>query len=338
MARPATRAVRGGAGRRRHRASPASGTVTSVLDVARPDQRPVASRVCSVWRSPPTGDLAYVNYTDTAGDTDIAEFPVDADGAVRLAAAPRDARDRPALRQPQRRRPRVRPRRHAVHRHGRRRSRRRPGAPRAATSPRCSARCCASTRRPSGDLPYTVPADNPFVGQRRRARRDLVGGRCAIRGGSRSTPPPATCGSPTSARALSRRSTSPPPTATARRRPGLNFGWSGSRATSASTPTSPRRATTRPSTRTRTDGRCSISGGVRARGDGAGALAGWYVFGDYCTGQVFALPVTGEGDDMTARRRGSRSPTGSSVTAVRTGPDGELYVLDVERRPQHRPA
>ena len=41
------------------------------------------------------------------------------------------------------------------------------------TSARCSARSCASTRAQSGGRPYTVPADNPFVGRARRARRDL---------------------------------------------------------------------------------------------------------------------------------------------------------------------
>ena len=73
--------------------------------------------------------------------------------------------------------------------------------------------------------------------------------------------------------------------------------------------------------------RCSISGGVRARGVGAGALDGWYVFGDYCTGEVIVLPVSGEGDAITVGAE-TVVATGSSVRAVRTAPDGTIYVLD----------
>jgi glucose/arabinose dehydrogenase len=37
------------------------------------------------------------------------------------------------------------------------------------------------------------------------------------------------------------------------------------------------------------DGRCSVSGGAVARPTAASALAGWYVFGDYCSGEIWAL-------------------------------------------------
>ena len=40
------------------------------------------------------------------------------------------------------------------------------------------------------------------------------------------------------------------------------------------------------------DGRCSVSGGAVARGESVPDLAGWYVFGDYCTGQIWALDPT----------------------------------------------
>ena len=36
-------------------------------------------------------------------------------------------------------------------------------------------------------------------------------------------------------------------------------------------------------------GGCSVSGGAVARADAVGGLAGWYVFGDYCTGEILAL-------------------------------------------------
>ncbi len=72
--------------------------------------------------------------------------------------------------------------------------------------------------------------------------------------------------------------------------------------------------------------RCSVSGGVRARGAGAGAFAGWYVFADYCSGEVFALLPT---DDLTSARVIDVTRAGN-VTAVTAGPDGTVYVLDGE--------
>ena len=60
---------------------------------------------------------------------------------------PLDVRDRAAVPEPQRRRPDVRAGRDALHRHGRRRLRRRSGAAGAPTCRRRSASCCASTRR-----------------------------------------------------------------------------------------------------------------------------------------------------------------------------------------------
>ena len=75
-------------------------------------------------------------------------------------------------------------------------------------------------------------------------------------------------------------------------------------------------------------GRCSISGGVRARGDGAGPLAGWYVFADYCTGEVMAVAVNGEGAAIAVSPEvvGLANP-GEQVSAVASGPDGAVYVL-----------
>ena len=48
---------------------------------------------------------------------------------------------------------------------------------------------------------------------------------------------------------------------------------------------------------------CSISGGVRVRGGPVPALAGWYVYADYCAGQVWALQITGEGASLAAGRQ-----------------------------------
>ena len=82
----------------------------------------------------------------------------------------------------------------------------------------CSARSCASIRRPRATVPYTVPADNPFAGG---------GGLPEIWHHGLRNPwrfsfdrAPATSGSATSVRTTGRRSTSCPATPG-----GLNFGY-----------------------------------------------------------------------------------------------------------------
>lgn len=76
-------------------------------------------------------------------------------------------------------------------------------------------------------------------------------------------------------------------------------------------------------------GRCAISGGVRARGAGAGPLAGWYVFADLCSGEVIALPIDGTGEDLEAGTPVTLATT-TAPSGVASGPDGELYVLSAD--------
>jgi glucose/arabinose dehydrogenase len=71
---------------------------------------------------------------------------------------------------------------------------------------------------------------------------------------------------------------------------------------------------------------CSISGGVRVRGGPVPALEGWYVYADYCSGQVWALEVTGEGADLAAGRTVELGVV-ENAAAVVAGPSGEVYVL-----------
>ncbi len=71
------------------------------------------------------------------------------------------------------------------------------------------------------------------------------------------------------------------------------------------------------------DGRCSVSGGAVARGESVPDLQGWYVFGDYCTGQIWALdPTVPPGEPRVveiARLDG--------LAAISQGPDGDLYAV-----------
>ena len=72
---------------------------------------------------------------------------------------------------------------------------------------------------------------------------------------------------------------------------------------------------------------CSISGGVRYRGTKIPALVGWYVFGDYCSGQLRALQVK---DNGTAGRVVDLADNISGLTSIGQNGNGELFVLSVE--------
>ena len=95
------------------------------------------------------------------------------DGTTLDTHGRRDPQGRAAVHQPQGRHDPVRPRRLSVLRPRRRRRRQRPVRLGPEPRARCSARSCASTSTQPGGQ-YNVPADNPFVGERRRPRRDLV--------------------------------------------------------------------------------------------------------------------------------------------------------------------
>lgn len=73
-------------------------------------------------------------------------------------------------------------------------------------------------------------------------------------------------------------------------------------------------------------GRCSITGGYVYRGKALPSLAGRYLYGDYCSGELFVLP-TGEAIQV------SDPPTVLMKTPLRIASfgvdeDGELYVVD----------
>jgi len=72
-----------------------------------------------------------------------------------------------------------------------------------------------------------------------------------------------------------------------------------------------------------TDGRCSVSGGAVARGDAVTTLQGWYVFGDYCTGQIWALDPTAPAGDPRVIEIAQLD----ALAAVASGPDGDLFVV-----------
>ncbi len=72
-----------------------------------------------------------------------------------------------------------------------------------------------------------------------------------------------------------------------------------------------------------TDGRCSVTGGAVARGDTVENLAGWYVFGDYCSGQIWALDPTAPPSEPRVVEIAQLD----ALAAVVQGPDRELYAV-----------
>ena len=70
-------------------------------------------------------------------------------------------------------------------------------------------------------------------------------------------------------------------------------------------------------------GRCSVSGGSVARGANAGDLAGWYVFGDYCSGQIWALDPTAPPTEPRVIEIAELP----NLVAIAEGPDRELYAV-----------
>jgi glucose/arabinose dehydrogenase len=107
---------------------------------------------------------------------------------------------------------------------------------------------------------------------------------------------------------------------------GFNFGWSAFEGTVRFNEDQPTDGATPPIFEyEHGDAGCSVSGGAVYRGASVPALVGWYVFADYCSGTLFAIRA--EGKQLAESLVLGQS---SSVSAVRAGPDGELYVLSLD--------
>lgn len=78
------------------------------------------------------------------------------------------------------------------------------------------------------------------------------------------------------------------------------------------------------------NGNCSVSGGVVARNSSYGDLNGWYVYGDYCSGQLWALDTTSvasTADGPVGEPKIVAIATVPGLTAVVEGPFGDIYAL-----------
>ena len=71
---------------------------------------------------------------------------------------------------------------------------------------------------------------------------------------------------------------------------------------------------------------CAIIGGYVYRGDAMPELDGWFVYGDYCTGSVWALDTTTNGDPVLLAQ------PGHVITSFGVLPNGEIVVTSSTRR------
>jgi glucose/arabinose dehydrogenase len=74
-----------------------------------------------------------------------------------------------------------------------------------------------------------------------------------------------------------------------------------------------------------TNGRCAITGGYVYRGKAIPALAGKYVFGDYCSGEIFSISSTAARPAPISVLRS----TGFPISSFGEDRAGELYVCDL---------
>jgi glucose/arabinose dehydrogenase len=76
-------------------------------------------------------------------------------------------------------------------------------------------------------------------------------------------------------------------------------------------------------------GRCSVTGGYVYRGSAMPALAGWYIFGDYCSGEVRAVPGTSVAGSRPVPVTLFGAGSGRLISSFGEDPAGELYVCDL---------
>jgi len=78
-------------------------------------------------------------------------------------------------------------------------------------------------------------------------------------------------------------------------------------------------------------GACSVSGGVVARNSSYADLNGWYIYGDFCSGQLWALDTTTIPTDPAPENQPTIIEIGlvPGVTSVISGPDGDIYAVSI---------
>ncbi len=105
---------------------------------------------------------------------------------------------------------------------------------------------------------------------------------------------------------------------------GANFGWSAFEGFQPFNPDQPTDGAIEPLfVYDHADGRCSVSGGAVARGDAVADLRGWYLFGDYCTGQIWALDPTAPPTEPRVVEIAQLD----TLVGIDVGPERDLYAV-----------
>ncbi|MEZ5251097.1 MAG: PQQ-dependent sugar dehydrogenase [Ilumatobacteraceae bacterium] len=176
--------------------------------------------------------------------------------------------------------------------------------------------------RPAGDQPYSIPADNPFV--------DVPGARGEIWSVGLRNPWRFSFDAPTGdlwIADVGQNEVEEIDVAWAADGAGrgFNFGWSAFEGTRRFNEDQPADGAIPPIHEYEHGDRgCSVSGGARSRGAAIPELAGWYVYGDYCSGELWGLEIVDRGLGRVLPL--AQQP---EVVAVRVGPDGELWVVSI---------
>ncbi len=113
---------------------------------------------------------------------------------------------------------------------------------------------------------------------------------------------------------------------------GLDFGWSAFEAYSPFNDDQSSPAHTPPvAAYPHEGGDCSVSGGVVARNSSYVDLNGWYVYGDFCSGRLWALDTTTVPATPSADQQPTILEIGNvpALTSVAAGPDGDIYAVSL---------
>lgn len=108
---------------------------------------------------------------------------------------------------------------------------------------------------------------------------------------------------------------------------GVNYGWSAFEGSKRFNDDQPVAGAVPPFYEyTHAEGGCAISGGVRYRGQALPVLRGWYVFSDFCRSTIRAMQIDGDAPGRIVELAES-----SQVGGIAEGPMGELYVLSLDQ-------
>ena len=70
---------------------------------------------------------------------------------------------------------------------------------------------------------------------------------------------------------------------------------------------------------------CSVTGGYVYRGAAMPELQGWYVYGDYCSGRIWALDTASDSDPVLL------AEPGHPITSFGVLPDGEIVAVSFDK-------